>query len=388
MGRGITVKNSIFHLSGLNNSSSMCKIVSYKEHATEQRDIEMKQVQTSCTRYGVDDIKVGVISTTILDMNSDIEYIEEMKMEIAQVGSVKRNVENIKSSIISTTILDMNNDIKYIEEITNKATAAEARNVSKYAYIERYAYVMDKSNKTIGVPQVPRIERLEMIHLCDVKGDYHIGGTECKAGSILIKNRLNETECTNFIENPGQVFLCDVNDSYYIGGSEYKADGVLVTKRKGATIDETSDVIRNTRLVQVVKTKALDYVTNIDTAMAVKSEKPVEGYENMDCVQIEIVDLSSEAGTGAGSTGGATGGDLKNLVFTVQQMAFFEFKFRFVNNPVKEIFNLPTGLVFDEVDQKITGTPTQSGRYAITVTLEDGATVSGIIEVPKLRREI
>lgn len=103
---------------------------------------------------------------------------------------------------------------------------------------------------------------------------------------------------------------------------------------------------------------------------------------------IVSIDINNEYPMSEGPLGGASGGDLEKMVFTIQQSSFFEFRFYFRTNKVKEVRNLPNGMEFDIVKQRMFGTPVQSNRYPITIILEDDSEVQGIIEVPKLNRKL
>jgi hypothetical protein len=84
--------------------------------------------------------------------------------------------------------------------------------------------------------------------------------------------------------------------------------------------------------------------------------------------------------------GGAIGGGLKNMILTAQKNAFFEILLSFQDRTVREVTGLPNGLVFEL--GRIKGVPIYSGQYPITIKLDNGSTVAGIINVSHLPREL
>lgn len=140
----------------------------------------------------------------------------------------------------------------------------------------------------------------------------------------------------------------------------------------------------NTPASIVSKKCSSEYMIREEMSIIVKSNKKEEGYSNMPVLEINVTNTSNSTDIGSNNSGG----DLKALMFTIQQMSFFEFKLKFQENKVRDVFNLPTGLFFDEEQQRIVGTPIQSGKYSFSVIFENGDTLSGSITVPKLNREL
>lgn len=136
----------------------------------------------------------------------------------------------------------------------------------------------------------------------------------------------------------------------------------------------------------VVTKKPTDYLVDMFSTKVTEGKKKSE--DGLLLFPIVSVDVNNDYPMSEGGLGSATGGDLERMVFTIQQHSFFEFRFYFRNNKVKEVRNLPSGMQFDIIKQRMFGTPLQSGRYPITIILEDESTVQGIIDVPKLNRKL
>lgn len=136
----------------------------------------------------------------------------------------------------------------------------------------------------------------------------------------------------------------------------------------------------------VVSKKPTDYLVDMFSTKVTEGKKKNE--DGLLLFPIVSVDVNNDYPMSEGGLGSATGGDLEKMVFTIQQLSFFEFRFYFRTNKVKEVRNLPSGMQFDIIKQRMYGTPLQSGRYPITIILEDESTVQGIIEVPKLNRKL
>lgn len=137
--------------------------------------------------------------------------------------------------------------------------------------------------------------------------------------------------------------------------------------------------------VSVKKAEMSDYNCRTKASIVIKAAKREEGYESQPVLSL---DVSNKVNGSTDTEGFNSGGDLKKLTFTIQQMSFFEFKFYFKENKVKEVFNLPQGLFFDIEGERIIGTPMVSGKYPISIIFEDDSIIDGIIEVPKLKREL
>lgn len=137
---------------------------------------------------------------------------------------------------------------------------------------------------------------------------------------------------------------------------------------------------------KVINKRPTDYLVDMfSTKVTQGKRKSEDGLLNF---PILSVDVNNDYPMAEGGLGSATGGDLEKMVFTIQQLSFFEFRFYFRVNKVKEVRNLPSGMQFDIIKQRMFGTPLQSGRYPITIILEDESTVQGIIDVPKLDRKL
>lgn len=123
------------------------------------------------------------------------------------------------------------------------------------------------------------------------------------------------------------------------------------------------------------------------SSLVIKTEKKTEedGWTIQPTLEMGVSNISTSGPVDSGSN---SGGDLKSLQFTIQQMSFFEFKLSFENKMVEDTFNLPLGLFFDKDRQRIIGTPMQSGRYSFALIFDDATTLNGYIDVPKLNREL
>lgn len=137
---------------------------------------------------------------------------------------------------------------------------------------------------------------------------------------------------------------------------------------------------------EVVNKKPTDYLVDMFSTKVTQGKRKSE--DGLLLFPALSVDVNNDYPMSEGGLGSATGGDLEKMVFTIQQLSFFEFRFYFRMNKVKEVRNLPQGMQFDIIKQRMFGTPLQSGRYPITIILEDESTVQGIIEVPQLNRKL
>lgn len=139
--------------------------------------------------------------------------------------------------------------------------------------------------------------------------------------------------------------------------------------------------------VNTIPRKEEEILIRSEQTLVVKVNKMAddEGWEHKPSIEIGVSNVSTSGPIDGGSN---NGGDLKALYFTIQQMSFFEFKLKFENKTVEDVFNLPLGLFFDKDRQRIIGTPMQSGRFSFALIFDNKSTLNGIIEVPKLNREL
>lgn len=173
------------------------------------------------------------------------------------------------------------------------------------------------------------------------------------------------------------------DNSICINNAPYISHGAAVNNANSAIIGEDSPNI-NLEGAVVLQKAMTEVLINDQISLSVKHVSKEDGYDSMPVIGLNVVNVSNTVDADINGTGG----DLKSLIFTIQQMSFFEFKLKFKENKVREVFNLPTGLFFDREQQRIVGTPIQSGRYSISVIFEDNSTMDGIINVPKINREL
>ena len=124
---------------------------------------------------------------------------------------------------------------------------------------------------------------------------------------------------------------------------------------------------------------------NASTTHSISVNRVEEGYQNMEVV---ITNVTGSTETAPGTGGSSTGNAIKNLTFTVQQMSFFEFIFKFADEIVEDVIGLPEGMYYMKERQMILGAPKLSGRYSCTVSFQKGNSIECLINVPKIRREL
>lgn len=80
------------------------------------------------------------------------------------------------------------------------------------------------------------------------------------------------------------------------------------------------------------------------------------------------------------------GGGLKSIVIVAQKMSFFEMALSFTEGRVVNVSALPMGMYYEQ--GKIKGSPMASGYYPITIHLDTGSMIEGVITVPHVPRQL
>ncbi len=83
-----------------------------------------------------------------------------------------------------------------------------------------------------------------------------------------------------------------------------------------------------------------------------------------------------------------SGTSMRDMRIVAQKQSFIELILNFEEASVIDVQGLPEGLLFDENYKMIKGSPSISGNYAITMELDNGFNIEGIIVVPDLPRNL
>lgn len=198
-------------------------------------------------------------------------------------------------------------------------------------------------------------------------------------------NNLNIDE--EFVGETFDTINKHVNEEAYDSNSNYNSAIKHVANL--AITSQNEYLIADSLSALIKKEMTKDYVNN--TKMSIAISAPIdeeEGYDSQPVIELDVAN-SHENGEGNNNGNGSNiGGDLNLLSFTIQQMSFFEFKLRFKEKKVVDVFNLPQGLFFDAEGQRIIGTPMLSGSYNFTLIFDNSSILNGFIDVPKVRREL
>ena len=82
----------------------------------------------------------------------------------------------------------------------------------------------------------------------------------------------------------------------------------------------------------------------------------------------------------------SNGGGLKGFRMVLQKQSYYEQYLSFTDGSVKDITGLPMGMIFD--GSYLKGTPTISGRFAITIRLDNNSVISGLLIVSQVPRHL
>lgn len=201
---------------------------------------------------------------------------------------------------------------------------------------------------------------------------------------VLLKNKHLEQQSSDAYSKTGpKIFNFEITkkaENVLVRNNVHKCSVSVYDKNNSSKIYLNNPPIN----IFIRKKRMTTYNCNIALASVIQKDKKEDKYENMSPIEI---DVANNVSIDNGNVG-ATGGDLKRLTFTIQQMSFFEFKLHFEEKKVENVDNLPKGLFFDIEEQRIVGTPFLSGRYNISVIFSDGSRLNGLIDVPKLNREL
>lgn len=80
------------------------------------------------------------------------------------------------------------------------------------------------------------------------------------------------------------------------------------------------------------------------------------------------------------------GGSLTGFKITVQKLSYIEQTLSFEDKTVLSITGLPQGMTYE--NGKLKGSPTVSGKYAITINMDDATVMSGLIVVTQVPRKL
>ena len=159
----------------------------------------------------------------------------------------------------------------------------------------------------------------------------------------------------------------------------------ITDRIKGKWTDYSVAPFEAKSITQMVYSEELTKYNALDSlAIVIENYDGAAGYESCNLISIDVTNKSA----GITEDAASSGGELKRLDFTVQQMSFFKFKLSFENKHVVDVTNLPKGLFFDKEGQRIIGTPMLSGKTTFTVIFNDNTQLNGSIDVPRLKREL
>ena len=110
---------------------------------------------------------------------------------------------------------------------------------------------------------------------------------------------------------------------------------------------------------------------------------PMDGYGGTSIAPITMTVENYRPPT-FGNTG--SGSTMKDIRIVAQKQSFVEIVLNFENAVVLNVQGLPDGMVFDKDLKMLKGSPTISGKYPITIELDNGFNLEGLIIVPELPR--
>lgn len=268
--------------------------------------------------------------------------------------------------------------------INNTATGEEFLTLSpiipKEGFIHRQIKMFDiKANeiKTVVYNRVKEdsynLKKCNLYVMKDDIGDININVLDKNTVSSF-KYKLSPVDL--FIKGSNYISTCNTRKNIIHSLNMSKEEKIELFK--GVNINDYK--------INVFKRKEEDINIRANKTFVVQTDKRIaDGWDIVPTIEIGVSNATTEGSIDIGSN---TGGDLKVLYFTIQQMAFFEFKLKFENKKVEDVFNLPVGLFFDKERQRILGTPMQSGRFSFALIFDNNSTLNGFIEVPILKREL
>lgn len=314
--------------------------------------------------YDLSFIERGSSAIVINNVANGEDYLQS---SFATVNNmiINNNTFDINIDYISTVIIDNSEDFKYKMDHYDLYVIKDEKDV--FSSIEKNIDYLNY-NITNGIEY--------SINVLDKKDRYYDYG-------IVYLNISDKHLNINFKYSMEPIELNNVVLKDYI--SKIKNIGQIVNV---ADFSKQNDIINHEKECRINVLKRREEQLNIatNTSIVIKGQTIIDnGWENKPAIEIGVSNIMTE---GEISSGSNSGGDLKLLSFTIQQMSFFEFKLKFENKKVEDIFNLPTGLFFDKDRQRIIGTPMQSGRYGFSLIFDNSSTLNGFIEVPKLQREL
>lgn len=332
MSNNVLVKNSTYYSSSLNEGYGIAIVKNKQKYKEENKDISLyKQVIVESKKE----------SSSIVNVCNAL-IINNMK-----------NKEEIDCDIINFSY-----DISIVKDIRDR----------KY-----YDYPIISIGVNHGGISVP-VFKEEESSFKDIK----------KISSCIIKDSFSDQELLDEV-----VFMDEINVlANYTTSNLYEKSAIKVVKNMiPLEILEEFKTVKSFYVnISEKETRECRVNTSIAPVIYCPKEENDEGYISQPVIEIDINNLIEN---GEGSGGGSnTGGDLDKLIFTIQQMSFFEFKLHFKEKSVVDIFNLPQGLFFDKDGQRIIGTPMVSGRFSFKIIFNNKAELIGIIEVPKINREL
>lgn len=300
-------------------------------------------------------------------MNNVANGEDYLQSSFATVNNIiiNNNIFDINIDYINTIVIDNSEDFKYKMDHYDLYVIKDEKDV--FSSIEEDIDYLN-CNITNGIEY--------SINVLDKKDRYYNYG-------IIYLNVLDKYLTVDFKYDMEPMELNNVVLKDYI--SKIKNVGQVVNV---ADFSKQNDTINHEKEYRINVLKRREEQLNIaaNTSIVIKGQtKADDGWENKPAIEIGVSNIMTEGEIDSGSN---SGGDLKLLSFTIQQMSFFEFKLKFENKKVEDIFNLPIGLFFDKDRQRIIGTPMQSGRYGFSLIFDNNSTLNGFIEVPKLKREL
>ncbi|NMM62373.1 hypothetical protein HBE96_06660 [Clostridium sp. P21] len=178
--------------------------------------------------------------------------------------------------------------------------------------------------------------------------------------SFLLINNKDKKENSTYVLNKKRYNLKSVfnKSTCYVSGKDSK--GILKYLKINADKEQSI-----TKYIHKVSRNKLIIKDNIIT---VKYYIP---YHNGDILKINEKDIKNE---------------MKDFKIVAQKYSYIEYDMDFEENTIKNIEGLPQGMIFDKNCLK--GTPMISGNFLISIQLNNGTIISGLIIVPQLPRQL
>lgn len=134
----------------------------------------------------------------------------------------------------------------------------------------------------------------------------------------------------------------------------------------------------------VVHPTAYRYLYN-EAVVMVENTVPLAGHGTLTIPPV-MINVENYRPPTFGNTG--SGSAMRDFKIVAQKQSFVEVVLNFEDANVLDVIGLPDGMVYDNVLKMIKGSPILSGKYPITLELDNGYKLEGLVVVPQLPRQM